>query len=87
MLEMKNVFAGYGKTQVLKNLSLSLEKGELMAVVGPNGCGKARFSKRHLEFAPQREASPLAASPLPCKNVRASRRGSPIFHKRDKCRK
>lgn len=40
MLDVKNVSAGYDEVQVLHNISFSLNKGENLAIVGPNGCGK-----------------------------------------------
>ena len=41
MLEMQNITVGYGKKTVLHDLSLALNRGELLAVVGPNACGKS----------------------------------------------
>jgi NitT/TauT family transport system ATP-binding protein len=40
MLELKNVSFSYKKKKVLDNLSLTLKKGEILAVMGPSGCGK-----------------------------------------------
>ncbi len=40
MIEVKNISFSYGKTEVLTDISLNLEKGKLYAVIGPNGCGK-----------------------------------------------
>ncbi|HJA93822.1 MAG TPA: ABC transporter ATP-binding protein [Candidatus Eisenbergiella merdipullorum] len=39
-LELDNITAGYGREPVLKGISLSLRKGERMAVLGRNGSGK-----------------------------------------------
>jgi iron complex transport system ATP-binding protein len=39
-LELKNVSCGYGKKQVLRNISLSLASGEILCLLGPNGVGK-----------------------------------------------
>lgn len=41
MLEVKNLCAGFGAHQVLKNVSFSLTPHKLTAVVGKNGCGKS----------------------------------------------
>ena len=41
MLEIKELSAGYGKREVLRDLSLSLPDGKLTAVVGANGSGKS----------------------------------------------
>jgi len=40
VLEVDNVSAGYGESIVIKGMSLELERGELMGIVGPNGSGK-----------------------------------------------
>ncbi|MCD6428043.1 MAG: ATP-binding cassette domain-containing protein, partial [Desulfurococcales archaeon] len=40
LLELKNINAGYGEFRVLFDVNLSVEKGEIVALVGPNGAGK-----------------------------------------------
>jgi branched-chain amino acid transport system ATP-binding protein len=40
MLELNNISAGYGKLQVLWNISFILKEGECLVVLGPNGAGK-----------------------------------------------
>lgn len=40
MLELKNVRAGYGGTEVLHGLSYKFEDGRNYCLLGPNGCGK-----------------------------------------------
>jgi branched-chain amino acid transport system ATP-binding protein len=37
---MEKVSTGYGKAQVLKNVSINLGKGEIVALIGANGAGK-----------------------------------------------
>ena len=41
MLQIEGVSAGYGRTQVLWDLSLKVEEGEFVALVGANGAGKS----------------------------------------------
>jgi ABC-2 type transport system ATP-binding protein len=41
LLEVRGLTAGYGRTTVLEGLDLSVEAGELVAVVGANGTGKS----------------------------------------------
>lgn len=46
LLEVKNLSFGYNRgQQTLKNVSLSVKKGEMVSIVGRNGAGKSTFSK------------------------------------------
>ena len=40
VLEVKNIRKRFGKTQVLKGVSFSLEKGQVLAIIGSSGSGK-----------------------------------------------
>ncbi len=40
ILEVKNLKKSFGKTEVLKGISLSLEEGQVMSVIGSSGSGK-----------------------------------------------
>ncbi len=39
-LEVKNMKKSFGKTEVLKDISFSLEKGEVLSIIGSSGSGK-----------------------------------------------
>jgi branched-chain amino acid transport system ATP-binding protein len=41
MLEVSNLCAGYGRGQVLWDVSLTVGQNEIVALVGPNGAGKS----------------------------------------------
>ena len=41
MLEVQNVHAYYGKIHALKNVSLNIDKGEIVTLIGANGAGKS----------------------------------------------
>lgn len=40
MLRLKNINTFYGRVQALKNISLHLNKGEIVTLIGANGAGK-----------------------------------------------
>lgn len=45
LLEVKNINAGYGFLQILREVSLNIEKGEYVCLIGPNGAGKSTTLK------------------------------------------
>jgi len=40
LLEVKDLAVSYGKAQVLHEMNIRVEKGEIVAILGPNGTGK-----------------------------------------------
>jgi branched-chain amino acid transport system ATP-binding protein len=57
MLEISDLRAGYGGTEVLRGLSLSVNKGEVVAVLGSNGVGKTTLNKVLSGVMPARSGS------------------------------
>lgn len=45
MLEVRHISAGYGKVQVLHDLSLGVKAGEILCLLGRNGAGKTTLLK------------------------------------------
>ena len=43
ILEIKNLKKSYGKNEVLKDISLSVKKGEVISIIGSSGSGKSTF--------------------------------------------
>jgi branched-chain amino acid transport system ATP-binding protein len=41
MLELKNVSSGYGAIEALKSVNISIQRGEIVTLIGANGAGKS----------------------------------------------
>lgn len=52
VLEVKNLVKNFGSTKVLKDISFSMEKGEVLAIIGSSGSGKTTLL-RCLNFLEQ----------------------------------
>ena len=45
VLDMRDIHAGYGETEILHGLNIHVERDEIVAVIGPNGAGKSTAMK------------------------------------------
>jgi len=45
MISVKNLSVSYGTRNIIKDLTLSIPKGKVTALIGPNGCGKSTLLK------------------------------------------
>ncbi len=45
MLEVKDLHSGYGKINVLRDVSFGVDAGEMVAIIGANGAGKTTLLK------------------------------------------
>src|SRR5512136_3046100 len=52
MLVLKDIHKVYDQLEVLKGISLDVEKGELVTFVGPSGCGKTTLLRIIGGFTP-----------------------------------
>jgi branched-chain amino acid transport system ATP-binding protein len=41
VLELRQIEVRYGRLPAVRNLSLSLDRGEIVGLIGPNGAGKS----------------------------------------------
>lgn len=53
MIQIQNLTAGYHDQPVLQDLSLTIPKGAVTAIVGPNGCGKTTLLRAICHQLPQ----------------------------------
>lgn len=52
-VDIKNITKYYGEQKALDNVSLSINKGEVIGLLGPNGAGKSTLMKIITSFIPQ----------------------------------
>ena len=45
LLEASGIVAGYGQTEILHGVSITVDQGEVVTIIGPNGCGKSTLMK------------------------------------------
>lgn len=45
VLTLDSIYAGYGETEILHNVSLRVDPGEIVVIIGPNGAGKSTAMK------------------------------------------
>lgn len=43
MIKVENLYKQFGKTEVLKNISTTIDTGEVVSIIGPSGSGKSTF--------------------------------------------
>ena len=43
ILEIQHLKKSYGQNEVLKDISLTVEKGEVISIIGSSGSGKSTF--------------------------------------------
>ena len=68
MIETVNLRAGYGGREILHGVTLTAAPGEVLALVGPNGCGKSTFLKALVGIVPPEgevhiDGKPMGALP------------------------
>ena len=54
LLRAENIYAGYGRIDVLKDISISVGSGEIITVIGSNGAGKTTLLRTLSGLIPHR---------------------------------
>jgi len=54
-LRLEDVYSGYGKLEVVHGVSLSVGRGEIVAMIGPNGAGKSTLLRTIFGFLQPRQ--------------------------------
>ena len=57
LLEVSEVVAGYGETEILHGASLAVEQAEIVTIIGPNGSGKSTLLKAILGLVEHRSGN------------------------------
>jgi len=59
ILDVQNIYSGYGKIEVLHNISIRVEQNEIVCIIGPNGSGKSTLLKTIFGLIKPRQGSIL----------------------------
>ena len=52
VLDFENIHVQYGRNEILHGVDLSVEKGKITGIIGPNGCGKSTLVMTVFGLAP-----------------------------------
>ena len=53
MIELRHLSAGYGRNVVLEDINMNISDRKVLALLGPNGCGKSTLVKTILALQPK----------------------------------
>ena len=70
MIDLQSVSAGYGELQILYDVSINVQQGEIVALVGANGAGKSTLIKTITGLLPI-SSGPIVFENISIKNVKA----------------
>ena len=89
MLELKAINAGYGRAQVLRDLSLRVQSGEILCLLGRNGAGKTTTMQAIMGLLPLmsgavlldgKDVSQLPAHEVPRRGIGYIPQGRRLFN-------
>ena len=69
MLELKSISKKYGRTEAVKDVSLTLPQGQIVGLFGENGAGKTTLMKCILGLLPHGGTITLDGAPINEKNI------------------
>ena len=55
ILEVRDLYAAYGKIEILHGVTLAVRRSELVSIIGPNGAGKSTALKSIVGLLPPRQ--------------------------------
>ena len=64
IIQVDHLFVRYDGQVVLKDLSLGIQKGEIVAIIGPNGSGKTTFIRAILGLVPYQGVIQINGKPI-----------------------
>jgi branched-chain amino acid transport system ATP-binding protein len=64
LLDVNNISTGYGKAEVIANLSLKVQAGSIVTVIGPNGAGKTTLLNAIMGLQPSKGSVMLAGQDI-----------------------
>ena len=73
MLELKNVKKSFGKTKVLEDINITVNEGDVIAILGPSGSGKTTLL-RCIEFLERADAGVMILDGMEYSLKKASKR-------------
>ena len=73
-VELRNVNKSFGKTEVIHNVDLEIERGEFVVFVGPSGCGKSTLL-RLIAGLETLSSGEIIIADMPVKDLPPSKRG------------
>lgn len=68
IIEVKNLKKSFGKLDVIKDVSLSVEKGDVIAILGPSGSGKSTFLRSLINLETVNGGDIIIEGEYLCKN-------------------
>ena len=73
LLEVRNLTFGYERgRQTLRDVSLTIQKGEMVSIVGKNGAGKSTFSKLVCGFETPDSGEIFSREGIFCRKISAT---------------